>query len=155
MKEILGQQLDVAIRELGISATKTYEELTNSDYKHQVWEVKDKDFEILCNIDEDSWKSEWGWWRHSEGSNMDNSLSEFYINNQKITAWDGTSRIETNKEAEDEDDEYLFEREYSNLLEYFCDEMGASQPRNICALAVDLAKINNMTMSELFQVYQG
>lgn len=43
---------------------------------------------------------------------------------------------------------------YESLLEYLCENIGASQPRNVCALAVDLAKYNNMTMGELFTKYE-
>jgi len=48
-----------------------------------------------------------------------------------------------------------WDREYNNLLEYFCDEIGASMEKHICALAVDLAMINGITMGELFRKYQG
>lgn len=154
MKEILGGNLDKAFKELGISAVKTYEGDTSLDDLTQIWEVNEKDFDKLCNIEDDDWKREWGWWRSSEGSNMNHPLSEFSINKHIIVAWDGTNRIEEDK-AENEDDRYLFPREYSNLLEYFCDEIGASQPRNVCALATDLARINNMKMSELFKKYQS
>jgi hypothetical protein len=44
---------------------------------------------------------------------------------------------------------------YDNLTTYMCDELGASQPRNVCALAVDLARANGMTMAKLFETYEG
>ena len=46
-------------------------------------------------------------------------------------------------------------RKYHDLLTYFCDALGASQPKNVCALAVDMAKYNGMSMAELFQKLQG
>ena len=154
MKEILGGNLDLAFEELGIDAIKTYEGNTNLDKNSQVWELRDEDFGEFCNISDNDWKREWGWWRSAEGSNMRNPLETFKIKGQEIIAWDGANRLEADK-ADDEDDRYLFEREYYNLLEYMCDEMGASQPRNVCALATDLARINNIKMGELFQKYQG
>lgn len=45
--------------------------------------------------------------------------------------------------------------EFYDLLQYLCDEMGCSSPRNVCALTKDLAKYNNMKLSELFLKYQG
>ena len=45
--------------------------------------------------------------------------------------------------------------EYKDLLEYFCEELGASTEKNVCALAVDLAKYNGLTLSELFKIYGG
>ncbi len=150
MIEILGGNLDVAFKELNIDAIKTYEGNTHLNSSTQVWEVSDRDFERLCNIDEDDWEDEWGWWRSSVGSNIRNPLTIFKIKGQELIAWDGDNRIEEDKA----DDKYLFEREYCNLLDYLCDEIGTSQPRNVCALTVDLAKINNMKLSELFIKYQ-
>ena len=43
---------------------------------------------------------------------------------------------------------------YNTLLDYMNKVIGASQPRNVCALAVDLARANGMSMSELFKIYQ-
>lgn len=154
MIEILGGNLDVAFNELNIDAIKTYEGNTHLDGITQVWELTQEDFEKLCNIGENDWNDDWGWWRSAVGSNMCNPLSTFKIKGQEIAAWDGDNRIEDDK-AEDEDDRYLFEREYHNLLEYMCEEIGASQPRNVCALAVDLANINNIKVSNLFKKYQG
>ena len=45
--------------------------------------------------------------------------------------------------------------ECDNLLSYLCDEVGASTFKNVCALTIDLAKYNNMKLSELFEIYQG
>lgn len=66
MKEILGAELDKAFEELNINATKTYE-AKNIRYKYQeiyqVWELSDDDFELICNMVEEDWKDNWGWWR--------------------------------------------------------------------------------------------
>lgn len=157
MKEILGGELDLAFKELGINAVKTYEGNTNLDDKTQIWEVDEEGFERLCDLDDDNWEDDWGWWRSAEGSNMYNELDEYTINNSKIIAWDGDNRLAFEEENEDgdEDDRWWFPREYSNLLGYLSEEIGASQPRNVCALAVDLANINNIKMSELFRRCQG
>lgn len=52
------------------------------------------------------------------------------------------------------------EREYGNfqyakLTDYLSYELGVSQPRNVCACCMDLAKYNNMTMTELFKKYES
>ena len=62
------------------------------------------------------------------------------INGHEIICWE-------------RDDHY--NDEYDTLLDYMCDEIGASQPRNVCALAVDLARANGISMAELFSIYQG
>lgn len=158
MKEIIGGKLELAFRELGITALKTYEGNTNLDDKTQVWELDDTSFEKLCQINDSDWKDEWGWWRSADGSNVRNPLSRFNINKHYIKAWDGGERLDELKEVNGNTShpDYCYQdRKYKDLLEYFCDEIGASQPRNVCALAVDLARINNIKLSELFSKYQG
>jgi hypothetical protein len=44
---------------------------------------------------------------------------------------------------------------YETLTEYMCDEIGASMESNVCALAVDLARANGLTMAKLFEIYEG
>ena len=150
MKEILGAELDNAFKELKINTTKTYE-LQNKSWEYceiyQVWKLSDKDFEKICQLSDEDWKDDWGWWRSSEGSNMGGVNKRYNINNHYINAWDGINR--------QEEKDYLFGRQYKNILQYFCDEIGVSTERNVCALAVDLARQNNMTMGELFRKYQG
>jgi hypothetical protein len=34
-------------------------------------------------------------------------------------------------------------------------ELGVTTESNVCALAVDLAKANGISMSRLFQIYEG
>lgn len=146
MKEILGGELDQAFIDLNINAKKTYQAKDITDFE-QVWELSNKDYEKLCNIEEDDWKDNWGWWRNAIGSNMGSVNRRYNINNHYIRAWDGYSR-ENHKD-------YYQDRKYQNLLKYFCDEIGASTEKNVCALAVDLAEQNNITMGELFSKYQG
>lgn len=144
MKEILGGQLDQAFVELNINAKKTYQtKQGNTDFE-QVWELSDEDYEKICNLTEDDWKYDWGWWRGSTGSNMGGVDHRYNINNHYIKAWDGIKR-------ERYDD---IPRKYRNLLEYFCEEIGASTEKNVTAVAVDLARQNNMTIGELFNKYQ-
>ena len=52
-------------------------------------------------------------------------------------------------------EEDVYPRVYKNLLEYMYNEVGASLERNVCALAVDLARANGMTMARLFETYEG
>lgn len=143
---------------------------------YQVWSLSKEDFDILCAVKEEDWKVEgyptadWGWWRHALGSNMGPVLSEYVINNEKIVAWDGAHREHYFEDFCQDCSDYIVgvcqgteedqldcyrDREYEDLLRYFCDEIGASTEKNVCALAIDLAKQNNMTLSELFKKYLG
>lgn len=136
MKEILAQDLDFGIKDLGINAAKTYNGKT-----YQVWELADDEFEKLCSVSEGDWEVDYGMWRSADGSNMSTELTEFNINNKSILAW--------------ESEDGLGFKGYDSLLEYLCDEIGASQPRNVSALAFDLARYNNLTLAELFEIYEG
>lgn len=138
MKEILAENLLLFFANSGIVGKCTY-----SGDIYEVWEVSDKDFEVISNMSEEEFVKLCpnGMWRSADGSNMGVPYVKYTINGKKIIAWD---RIHENGN-----------RKYDTLLEYLCNEVGASQPRNVCALAVDLAKYNNMTMGELFAKYEG
>ena len=71
-----------------------------------------------------------------------------HVNGHDMLAW-------ADEPWEDEDEDEEFEIYASCLTDYLCDVVGASQPKNVCAVAVDLAKYNNMTMGELFAKYEG
>ena len=141
MREILAENLDLAIKELGIVAQKTYQ-----GNLYQVWEMVDSEYEKLMFVPEEDWKDEYGMWRGSEGSIMGNNLMDFKVNDKSLVGWE--------RHTDDEDEDFC-QREYKTLLDYLCDEIGASTPKNVCALSVDLAKINHMSMGELFVTYQG
>lgn len=94
---------------------------------------------------------------------------DFIINGNSIVAWrdyrwDDSYREDWEDMSDEEKSEYKdFDEycdrwarvEYKDILEYFCEELGASTERNVCALATDLAKYNNITLAELFRKYGG
>jgi hypothetical protein len=149
MKEILGGGLDKAFEELNLYAQKMYE-LKNKSWEYceiyQVWRLPDEDYDKLCLIPENAWKDNWGWWRSAEGCVLGNPDHRYNIKHHYIWAWDNDNRIEK---------DYYKDRKYRNLLEYFSEELNLSAERNVCALSVDLAKYNGMTMAELYNKYQG
>lgn len=167
MKEILGNNLEQVFNS-EINGKRTYK-----GNKYEVWELSNEAFDELCNMPEKKFTElagEDAWWRSSDESNQGVPNSKYVINGKEIIAWDGYRRCEfydeccedcddrTNGECEasDEDIECCCgARKYKTLSDYFCDEIGASQPRNVCALAVDLAKYNGITMGELFTKYEG
>lgn len=156
MIEILGGNLEKVLQKLSINAIKTYEGLTHLDDKTQVWELEDEDFERLCSIPDNEWKDDYGWFRYSEGSNMGVVNRRYNINNHYINAWDGNERVKQEEENKTlpVDDRWTEPRKYSNLLSYFCEEIGASTEKNVTALAIDLAEQNGLKLSELFKKYQ-
>ena len=166
MKEILAVNLQSLFDNISLKGTKTY-----SGELYEVWEVSDDTFELMCNMSDEEFEKlcPEGMWRSATGSNMGTPDVEYKINGNLIYAWDGYSRSDYESECQECSDrksgacegtendfsECFGAREYSGLLEYLCEEIGASQPANVCALAVDLAKYNNMTMGELFTKYEG
>jgi len=88
---------------------------------------------------------------------MTSGLRRYNINHHYINAWDGYHREENEKENKTlpVDDRCIDLRKYDNLLQYFEYEIGATTEKNVTALAVDLAKYNNMNLGELFIKYQG
>lgn len=167
--EILGGDgIEFAFEKLGIDAKKTYETPTDpyAEWVHyEVYEISKQDLRKLEYMEE--WCDDWGWWRYAKGSNMGTACDFFTVNGKELIAWEGLRRDGLRDDWDEEPDEekaayhYSFKEyeadvmphTYDNLLEYMCDELGASTEKNVCALAVDLAKANGMSMAKLFQTY--
>ncbi len=141
--EILaGYGIGKALKHFGIKAKRTYKRKYQNPYdiEYEVWEMTDKDLRLLNSAID--WPESWGFWRYDTGSNMGPVHADVIINAQPLRAWKWFNK---------EDDFNT----YHDLLDYFETELGASSEKNVCSLAVDLAKQNGMKMSELFQKYYG
>ena len=147
MTEILGNNLErffEHIDKYGVESSLTYK-----GERYEVWEVDDDLFPEMCDMSEEEFvelAGEDAWWRQSNGCVLDTPDTKVYINGHEMLGW-------ANKHWEDEEEDE-FEIYASCLTDYLCDVVGASQPKNVCAVAVDLAKYNNMTMGELFTKYE-
>lgn len=150
MIEILGGDLDLAIKELNVKAVKTAT-VTKKIKKYQVWELDENNFEILCDVDENEWKDNWGWWRSANGAVI-SPIEKCTINGIEVFGYHNEALAELNeelqKEEAEEDWSYPYQI-YTDLFEHFSEARGASQPRNVTALAIEMAKANNMKLSEL------
>lgn len=170
MKEIMGENLEQLLSSKGYNAKRTFSGKIGYWDNLEVWEVDGETFERLCGMDEEKWREAAGdgaWFRHVEGSILGVPSDRFVINNKEIIAWRNEDRYEDIREGyytldEDEQKEYDSAKEYAdilckyrydNLMEYLCDELGASTAKNVCALAIDLAKYNHMSLGKLFEVY--
>lgn len=121
-------------------------EITYAGERYEVWKVSDELYKRICDMSEEKFvelAGENAWWRSSEGSNLGYPDAEFEVNSENLTGWD--SPIYSSKIG----------NRYENLSDYLCNCIGASQPRNVCACTMDLAKYNDMTMGELFEKYEG
>lgn len=145
MKELLGGAgIENAFESLGVEAVRAYDGRPDK-CRYEIWQVSDEDFARLNAVPDVSWREDWGWWRASDGSNMAGEpIHEFVVNGYPMKGW----RDESNEDIE------LYMSSYPNLLTYLSVEIGASTERNVCALCVDLAKINEVTMAELFRKHQ-
>lgn len=136
MAEIFGGNgLHRAFNALNIEAKRTYK--SSHEPYYEVWELNKKDIKTLEETME--WLDEWGWWRSAKGSNMGTPVDFFTVNGQFMIGW----------ETEDGNDTY------DSLIDYFHNGLGVGMESNICALAVDLGRANGMTMSRLFQTFEG
>lgn len=144
MKEILvSGDVTKDFKRLGIKKRETY-----IGEEFSVCEVTDKEFKILCDEECDELNDTWidCGWRYAEGSNKGEVNELTLINNKGLQVWMESFRNE-------EGEEYVLA--YNSLLEYFYEYLGITEFRNICALAIDLAKQNDMKLSKLFKEYQG
>ena len=163
MKEILAESLQPFFDNSGLNGICTYQ-----GKWYEVWEVSDEVFEKMCDMEEEEFVKlcPEGMWRSSEGSIFGCPYEEYEINGHKIIAWDdrreryiredcAKCKFKDCEQTEEDYNECFGERKHKSLLDYLCDEIGASSPRNVCALAVDLARYNGMTMGKLFAKYEG
>lgn len=166
MKEILGGSLEQFFNNVNIDYLPECM-ICGRSYKgkqYEVWSVADELFDKMCDMSEEEFVEIAGdeaWWRSAEGSNLGSPNSTAFINGHEIFAWideekhDGwCDGCECDEEEECQECKINW-RTFKSLSEYLCDEVGASQPRNVCALSVDLARYNKMTLGELFSKLEG
>ena len=161
MKEILGYNLkqffDVVDKECKHADT------TYAGNRYEVWEVSDELFIQICDMSEEKFvelAGEDAWWRQSDGSNLGVPGATYTIKGHYLRVWELRDRLEWCGNCECDDEESCVEcidysREFSSLTEYLCNEVGASTEKNVCSCTTDLAKYNNMTISELFNKFEG
>ena len=116
----------------------------------EIWSISQETLDYMSNMTEEEFikiAGDESGWRYAEGSNLGTPTEYVMVNGKEMKAWRNDDKYD-----DDEDCESLYEFEY--LTDYLCNHIGASQPKNVCALCVDLAKANNMTMGELFEKYE-
>lgn len=162
---LCGNGIHKAFKEIGIDAKRIYKRTDEPHY--EVWEIEKKDLEKLEETVE--WDENWGFWRFCKGSNMGSAYEVFTVNGHELIAWSGRRRDnlidEWNDEPSSEKEAYhysykeyekaIMPHEYDSLLDYFGKELEISTEKNICALSVDLARYNGMSMAQLFKTYEG
>ena len=171
MKELIGENMGFVFEKLDIPYMQGYSGSIGYWPNFVVYKILEQHFPKLCDIPDDEFIKEFpeSWWRYADGSNMGTTNCDFIINGHKINAWQNEwyvddlveeyNRLPPYEQLEyDGVEGYIAENytyKYSNLLEYLCDELGVSTEKNVCALATDLAKYNEMSMAKLFKIYGG
>lgn len=136
MSEIFGGGgLENAFEALNIQAKRTYR--SSHEPYYEVWELNKKDLRILEEVME--WDDSWGWWRSAKGSNMGTAADFFTVNGQFMIGWETLDGNDT----------------YDSLIDYFHKGLSVGMESNICALAIDLARANGLSLGRLFQTYNG
>ena len=136
MAEIFGGGgLHRAFKALGIDAKRTYKSAHEPYY--EVWDLNKKDIKMLEETME--WQENWGWWRSAKGSNMGTPVEFLTVNGQFMIGWETLDGNDI----------------YDSLMDYFHKGLHVGMESNICALAIDLARVNGMSMAKLFNVFEG
>lgn len=114
----------------------------NNRTNYEVWEVSDELFKTICSLSEGEITSLAGddaLWCVSKGNILEYPDSEFTVNGKGLICWNGMCS----------------RNEYTCLTEYLCDSVGALSLASVCSHAVELAKYNDLKLSELFSIYEG
>ncbi|WP_270364071.1 hypothetical protein [Bacillus paranthracis] len=142
MIEILVQgHIDEILTDLGLSFKQTYGgKYDRGSYK--VYELPEEDFDKLSK---DKTIAEYRWattsWRWAKGSNLEEPTEYVVVNGNHLKGWIN--------------EEHYKPYTYTTLTNYLEEVLGCTAPRNVCAVATDLAKYNHMSMASLFRIYQG
>jgi len=152
MKEILGGNLKRFFDTVDSKCNNA--DITYAGDRYEVWEVSDELFKQMCDMTEEKFvelAGEYAWWRSAEGSILDIPCVTMLVNGHVLKCW-GKER---DYDGYSDYCGFGCESKYESLSDYLCNCVGASQPKNVCACAMDLAKYNSMSMGELFRKYEG
>ena len=167
MIEFVGSKeiLDFAKEEGFETIRMTFENKNEDPYQgdFNVFEVSEEEFEKMCNVPDEDWNTDvWGWFRYSGGCVLEDRepITNININNHSLSAWyddvllkDYFSDNEDDGDIQSVFDEWMESHtNYHNLFDYCSDMWGVSTESNITAVAVGLAKLNNMSLATLFSL---
>lgn len=157
--QILGHNLADAIHDLNIKAELKYTTPTTGKFekllKFEVWEMSQETFEVFCEIDDEDWKDDYGWWRYGERASEDFS-GQYIVNGHEMIGYPAEEHAMDFPDTDDEEAEEKNEpASYSHFLQYLDYNQGLSTEKNITITAVSLAKANDMTLAEFMTKYYG
>lgn len=122
----------------------------------QVWQFSEEDFQTLLDDplgNDDHWFEVRCAWRQCDGSNLNHEpVRRFNVNHHYMKGFFNEYRH--NEQFEDGDEPYMYFK-HRDLLTYLEEEWGATTEKNVTAITTDLAKINGLTLAQLFGRYHG
>lgn len=126
----------------------------------EIWSVPEEALTIMSKPSEDEWIDQFDdkWWRYCEGTNLEGGPTHhFEINGKGLICWNNPDFSDYYTDEDFDGQLVLFNRDYSydNVLQYCREEWGVGTPKNVCAICIGLAKMNNMTLGELFARYMN
>ena len=151
MKEILsGDGFENGAAHFHIEAKRTYH-----SSRFDVWELEDAEFTRLCSLHESDWNGAFGWWRYAKGCNIEHyPVHTFSVNGKEMLGWYDEDRLADYVSLLGFSEEDYFAEPFQRLTAYLSAVIGVSTETNICAVSVGLARLNNITLSGLFEKYE-
>lgn len=141
---------------LGVNASKTYQSMYSVIDEWQVWELTEDQYKLLCSVPEDKLAETEGHWMKPYPSVIGSAIKRYNINGYYLLGHDGMLRTEMEKvnRTVSKEERWSRPRKYRTLLEYIRTELNFNSEKDICNAFFELAKQNNMKISELLSKYQ-
>ena len=142
MREIVGQNIEKACRALGVNAVLE----GHADFGWygvcDVYQVDDEGYRRLCDVKDEDWPDDWGWWRHGHCiyDKEDAPFMTYSVNGHEMLGYAMEGKDKT---------------PYIDFTSWCCWAMNVSALRNIIYFATSLAEYNGMTLVEFMSTFQG
>lgn len=143
--QIIGQNLDVAFKELPIVAQKMYE----SKSEYQVWELSQSEYEKFGLVEDDDWKESYGWWRNN-GCNQPPVFFNFTVNGNSMIGFKNKHSMYHDSSETD-----MTPPKFTSFSNWFEEYMGLSKSENLAFFANSLAEYNDLTVADFFKKFEG
>lgn len=142
MREIVVQNIEKACQALGVNAVLE----GHADFGWygvcDVYQVDDEGYRRLCDVKDEDWPDDWGWWRHGHCiyDKEDTPLVTYSVNGHEMLGYAMEGKDKT---------------PYIDFTSWCCWAMNVSALRNIIYFATSLAEYNGMTLVEFMSTFQG
>lgn len=127
-----GKKFDKIVKELNISAERIYQTPHKDEYPHyEIWAIDKsnlEDVESACMFNKVLFC-------YSKGTNRGTAFEPLTVNGQFVIGWTAVNGEDT----------------FDNLIDYFKDGLEITNPHEVCACAITMAKNNGMTFVDVWK----